>query len=324
MQELPVLLLTWRRPDATQRVLEVLRKVKPSTLYVASDGPRHKSDWDAIQCTRATIEKLVDWPCLVKKRYLSSNLGPGLSQSSSIDWFFGEQIKGLILEDDCIPHPDLFPFCSELLNRYEMDMRVWTISGSNHQLGRRRGNASYFFSRYHHSWGWATWRSRWQEYSQASQIWETLVSSTDAVNSLLDNLPSDLEAKYWMEKWIPLFVLSKPNWDYRWLLVCMANNGLTIIPNENLVENIGFGKDATHTTQLKKQGQLPERFFLRDHPICIYPNSQADQFTFDYHYGGLQLKKDRRLHNQILRRLRLIVTNPMHYIRKLNCYARGK
>ena len=156
--DIPVLLLTWRRPETTRQVIEAIRPVAPSRLYVASDGPRNAVEARAVDATRALMTQLVDWPCQIKTRYSETNQGCQLGVSAAITWFFEHEQAGIVLEDDCVPHPDFFPYCRELLMRYWDDSRVWCISGDNFQAGVWRGEGSYYFSRYNHCWGWATWR----------------------------------------------------------------------------------------------------------------------------------------------------------------------
>ena len=133
--DVPVLLLTWRRPDTTRQVLDALRPVLPSKLYVASDGPRNEAEAKAVQATRDLVGELVDWPCQLRTRFRPENQGCQLGVSSAITWFFEQEESGIVLEDDCVPHQDFFPYCCELLERYRHDTRIWCISGDNYQDG---------------------------------------------------------------------------------------------------------------------------------------------------------------------------------------------
>ncbi|OUC08639.1 hemolytic protein HlpA-like protein, partial [Litorilinea aerophila] len=161
----PVIFLIFNRPDTTAQVFAEIAKARPRRLLVVADGPRpHRPD-DVEKCsaTRAVIER-VDWPCEVSCDFAEENLGGRRRISSGLTWAFSQVEAAIVLEDDCLPHPTFFPFCEELLNRYCHDERIMAITGDNFQFGRSRTKYSYYFSRYFHSWGWATWRRAWQHY----------------------------------------------------------------------------------------------------------------------------------------------------------------
>lgn len=149
----------FNRPDVTKKAFNEIRKVQPDILLVVSDGPSHHKQGEAEKCleTRAIIDQ-VDWDCKVLTNYSDVNLGCAKRILSGLDWIFGNFERAIILEDDCLPDPSFFPFCEELLERYKNDDRVMSISGQNSQFGRSRTSYSYYFSRYAHCWGWATWR----------------------------------------------------------------------------------------------------------------------------------------------------------------------
>ena len=119
---------------------------------------------------RAVVEQ-VDWNCEILRDYADVNLGMKRREKSGFDWVFSEVEEAILLEDDCVPHPNFFRFCENLLDRYRNDTRVKTISGSNYQFGRRGTEDSYYFSRYAPTWGWATWRRAWKFYDGEMKLW---------------------------------------------------------------------------------------------------------------------------------------------------------
>src|SRR3954453_1153033 len=163
--ETAVALLLFRRPEETARVFERIREARPRKLFLVADGPRPGNEEDAQGCeqARAVVER-VDWPCDVVRDFADENLGLKKRIPRGLHRVFGEAPEAIILEDDCLPHPSFFRYCAELLERYRDDERVMMISGDNFQGGRRRTPDSYYFSRYVHSWGWATWRRAWQHF----------------------------------------------------------------------------------------------------------------------------------------------------------------
>jgi len=285
MFSIPVLLLCWRRPVATRQVIDALRLLEPANIFVACDGadPDRFGEAQRVAATRAVIDEEITWPCKIKYLYAEANQGCHIGVSRAINWFFGEVEEGIILEDDCIPHPDFFPYCATLLERYRHDMRVWCISGSNFQNGQWRGDGSYYFSRYNHCWGWASWRSRWHHYDDELSQWSALRKS-----GLLAAIFEDpVERTYWCRNWQTLLDKGVPDsWAYRWTFTCLANGGLTALPNHNLVNNVGFGEDATHTKGCTIDTTAIEGINPHNHPSFLLRDVAADRYTFDTIFGG--------------------------------------
>ena len=167
-----VLFLVFNRPDTTLKIFNAIRDLKPSRLYLASDGPRKNIDGEKekVDIVRKIVTA-VDWDCDVKTLFREKNLGCGVGVSEAITWFFQNEKEGIILEDDDLPHPDFFIFCESMLDRYRNNHEILTISGNNFQNGNIRGEASYYFSKYFHSWGWASWRRSWEIYSREILFW---------------------------------------------------------------------------------------------------------------------------------------------------------
>ena len=244
----PILLIAWRRPDTLRQVINAIRPLSPSRVFVACDGPNPNrlGEDEKVAATRAVIESDIDWHCHMERLYSDENQGCRLGVSRAITWFFDQVEEGIILEDDCVPHPDFFLYTTTLLDRYRNDTRVWCISGNNFQNGHWRGDGSYYFSRYNHCWGWASWRRCWSHYDAELTQWPELRNS-HFLKTIFDDA---FESQYWSEIWQKLFKRGHPDtWDYQWSFTCFINGGLTALPNRNLVSNVGFGLDGTHTTQ---------------------------------------------------------------------------
>jgi hypothetical protein len=299
----PLLLIAWRRPHTLRQVINAIRPVAPTRLYVACDGPNPERPGEAekVAATRALIEQEIDWPCQIERLYSGVNQGCRLGVSRAITWFFEQVEEGIILEDDCVPHPDFFPYCTTLLERYRHDTRVWCISGNNFQNGQWRGAGSYYFSRYNHCWGWASWRRCWQQYDADLSQWSALRDS-----GLLETVFEDpLERQYWSAIWQRLVDEGHPDtWDYQWTFTCLANSGLTALPNVNLVSNVGFGEDATHTTGVADPTVADQGLGGLNHPQFVLRDVLADRYSFDHHYGGDALRLSRQLLPRVKARLR--------------------
>ena len=280
-----VLFLVFNRPDTTAQVFEAIRQAKPPRLYVAADGPREGREGEAERVARVReIATAVDWPCQVKTLFREENLGCKYAVSGGITWFFENEEQGIILEDDCLPHPDFFGFCETLLERYASDERVWVITGDNFQIGQKRGEGAYYFSRYNHVWGWASWRRAWQKADMDIKFWPEWKHSA----AWQATMPDKVERKYWSKIFDRMYRAEIDTWDYPWTASVWFHGGLTATPNVNLVSNIGFGPDSTHTANPNDPNANRKTMPLEEiiHPSDVKRDKQADLFTFNQHYGG--------------------------------------
>jgi hypothetical protein len=223
-----VLFLVFNRPETTKQVFEAIRQAKPPRLYVAADGPRANREGEAARASQVReIATAVDWPCELKTLFRDENLGCKNAVSSGIDWFFENEEQGIILEDDCLPHPDFFTFCETLLNRYASDERVWVVTGDNFQDGQQRSDGSYYFSRYNHVWGWASWRRAWTKRDMNIQFWPNWRESPEWKAWL----PDRVERKYWTKIFDQMYRQEIDTWDYPWTASVWFHGGLSATPN---------------------------------------------------------------------------------------------
>lgn len=287
MLNTPVAFFIFNRPSLTEVVFEAIRKAKPKKLLVIADGPRFPEEIEKCEKARTIIDK-IDWECNLLVNFSEYNLGCKKRLSTGLNWVFTEVEQAIILEDDCLPTPSFFNFCELLLERYRNDERVMMISGNNFQNGQSRTEYSYYFSKYSHIWGWASWRRAWNCYDVEMKTWPEY-RETNIIKSICDNL---YEEKYWTEVFDKTFAGLIDTWDYQWLYTCWNQSGFSIVPNCNLVSNIGFGSDGTHCIGDSSWTRLPT-FDIWDikHPPFIYRNQAADIHTFDIHYGGKFLKE---------------------------------
>ena len=272
----PVLILAFNRPHTTQRVLEALGAARPAKVWFAVDGPRAGRPGDAQAVGRVQeLARELGRECELRTLFREANLGCKVAVSQAISWFFSEVESGIILEDDCVAHPSFFPFAAELLERYRDDERIAMVSGDNFQQGRRRTPYSYYFSRYTHIWGWASWRRAWARYDHAMRAWPELRDG----GWLTDILGERSAVEYWTRIFDDTHGERNTSWAYRWMYSAWSNSALTVLPNFNLVSNIGFGQEATHTVThdaAKAALGLAEMAFPLRHPPYVVRDAQAD------------------------------------------------
>ena len=283
-----VLFLVFNRPDTTREVFASIRRIKPPRLYVAADGPRESREHEAEQVKRVRqIATSIDWPCELTTLFRDENLGCKAAISEAISWFFEHEEEGVILEDDCLADDEFFHFCEQMLDRYRDDQRVWMITGNNFQGENWRGEAAYYFSRYSHIWGWASWRRAWQHYDGDLSFWPGWKES-DAWKSVC---PDAGERRYWSRAFSRSYESRVDSWAYPWMASVWHGSGLTVTPNRNLVTNIGFGTEATHTRSANARLLVPLAPLGQiTHPAEVSACAEADAYVFKHVFSDTFLE----------------------------------
>ncbi len=305
----PILFLVFNRPDLTQIVFNRIREIKPKYLFVAADGPRTENDTDEIKCrqVREIISNSIDWTCELKTLYREENIGCRDAVSGAIDWFFEQVEMGIILEDDVLPDLSFFSFCEELLLLYKDDQRVMQITGVNVVGSWRKNLGHYFFSNFGGIWGWATWKRAWDRYDPNLSEWNTEVRRL--IRTYFD---SNTFVKK-IELFDQLKLRKIDTWDYQWTFSKLINHGLSVVPCSNLIKNIGFRLDATHTKNSGSKWSDLECFSMQL-PLRINSIIIPD---IDYDKNFMSES------NQALSESNKLVVNGSTIIRKLKIYIKN-
>jgi hypothetical protein len=307
----PVAFLVFNRPDLTEITFQAIAQAKPLTLLLIADGPRFPEEVEKCEKVRNII-KNVDWNCDVLTNFSEVNLGCKKRVSSGLDWVFSTVEEAILIEDDCLPNPSFFTFCQTLLERYRHDPRIMHISGSNFQDGQSRTNSSYYFSRYSHIWGWASWRRAWKYYDPDMKSW-TEFKQQNLLSQLFEN-PD--EVMYWHKVFERTASGDIDTWDFQWQYTCWVQNGLSILPNVNLTSNLGYDRtDATHTRRPNSYANLPTvEMESIQHPSFIVRNKVADSYTYQGLLGGRYRTFSGKVHQKLLQ----IKGNVEKYLTALN------
>ncbi len=277
---LPILVLAFNRPDLLKDQLEFLNSHNCSTVYISIDGPR-KGKFNEDSLVAECIDLARKYIPENRINIFSANQGCRLGVVGGINWFFERESCGLILEDDVRFNPLFLHFAAVALSRYEFEFSVGSISGytpidlsQNECMG-----ANTFFHPYFSSWGWATWRSRWEKYSLEQSDWEQV---------LLEKRMPRLERTFWREKFSSVFDDSMDTWDYQFILSNFRFGWNTLVPRANLVTNVGFRPDATHTRN-HRDFALNEAFDLdvneHDWPNSTVANDEISRIILRRQYG---------------------------------------
>lgn len=238
MSSTPIAFFIYNRPETTLKVFEAIKLVRPERLFIIGDGPKDDNDKKIVNQCRLIVNQ-VDWKCDLKIDFSEKNLGCAERIVSGLNWVFDQVDNAIILEDDCLPDSSFFSFCESLLEYYKFDDSIMHISGFN-CLDSVEINESYFYSRFViPPWGWATWKRAWLNFNKELDTWQQI--KTWAFQNINPNYFAD---------WTDMFENIKTNkttWDVPWNMDVWKHNGLGIIPKKNLVQNIGFGPQATFT-----------------------------------------------------------------------------
>ena len=293
-----IVLIIFNRPNETKRVLEQIKIAKPKKLYIIADAPRKNVDGE-IELNKSCKDLIdnINWECEVIKNYAEENLGCGLRISSGLSWVFSFEEQAIILEDDCLPSPAFFTFCDQMLEKYKNENSVFHISGTRWNEEFNTEN-DYFFSRYAHIWGWATWSRAWNKYDYHLNSWNHILSK----NRLKNHFQGAVEFEFWNEKFKNTFLSTKKTtWDYQWQFTMSINNKLCIIPSKNLISNIGVS--GTHLNNLKLSStkyfnrKVYNDFIVLNEPKDLKYNNSFDKYHFRKHfYNSITKRIGNKLH----------------------------
>jgi GR25 family glycosyltransferase involved in LPS biosynthesis len=272
----PVVIIIFQRPELTEKLVSKIGDVRPKDLFIIADGPKNKTEGTLCAAARKAAEK-IDWDCQVHKIYSSKNMGLRKRVVTGLNQVFEQVDRAIILEDDCIPSEHFFKFCDQMLIKYKDHSNVTTISGNNFLFNKLAIDESYYFSRYPLIWGWATWKRAWKIYDDELLKWPNYKSE----NALLKIFSNQAIASYWTYIFDKVAGGYINSWAYRWTYSNLFAGGMTIIPSKNLVSNIGYGAQSTHTFFKSRRMGMPTDTleFPLHHPKQVKLNHKADKIV---------------------------------------------
>jgi len=299
----PILIIGFNRPDIIKQTFEYIRKAKPIKLYVAIDGPRPEKEGEAdlVKQVKEVVEN-VDWPCETHYKYNETNKGAEVTVSSAISWVFEKEEYAIILEDDIIAPMSFLKFAQEMLIKYKTFKTISYITGCNFTPIRVPDNSDYFFAKYGHYWGWATWKRAWKGFDL-----NITVSKEYLKMSYLKSITScRKEARYYKKLFININKRGKGNnaWDTIALYLHRINGTLAIIPRVNLTSNIGVYGLHAHGRTKHHFRPFDENFIVKRHPDKIEYFEEYDKF----HFKNYILKNKSPLWKRIIRKLKSSLT----------------
>lgn len=303
MFETAILFIIFKRKETALKVLEIIKQVKPKYLYIAADGWRDENE--KIKCleTREAVLKAINFECEIKTLFRDKNLGCCDGVAGAIQWFFENVEQGIILEDDCLPEISFFDYCEKLLNYYKDNERIMHITGDS-PLDRKVGEASYYFATIQHCWGWASWRRAWKYYDSTMKT----ISFKDMKKTLKKRYKDFNIRDYWQNWFYRTGDIN--TWDYQWTYSIISKDGICINPNLNMVSNIGFGADSTHTSNSEDENANRKTYPMDTeniiHPSKIECDREADFEIAIKRFGLIPFSLKHNLSREIKRIIRQI------------------
>ena len=275
--QVPVAVFVFKRVELAKKMLKCLEQIRPTKLFVISDGPRRgvTGEQEQVEQVRALFNQ-VSWPCEIKRNYDRENMGCDVRVPSGISWVFEQVEEAVILEDDCIPTEDFFPYVQNVLEYYRDNPRVMMVAGSNSMMNYRMKDSFCFTARVY-TWGWATWKRAWGRYTGDLNTWQEIQRD----GTFARTYPGRI--RHFVKKELDYYAQQgKFPWDYLWWVSCMKAGGLCVVPCVNLISNEGFGEDATHT---QDAGNYDGKTYRMEFPLRIPEKVERDRKIDRYDRG---------------------------------------
>ena len=302
MFKVPVLLILYNRVEETHDVFQVLRTVQPTDLYVAGDAAKPDSVLDRMHVYQARAVIQPEWPCQVHKLWQDNHLGKSQMVATAIKWFFEQEEEGIILFDDTVPGYDFFPYCEQLLEKYRNNKKIFSIGGFYWRHRRRKrykkrmkkGESSYFFSAYASTWGFATWKNRWTDFSLSMDQY----SKEDFEKMIEPYMKKKKQKIYWINRFNSLKKYKATHWASQYNFHIWAHEGLCITPYLNLVTNMGFRKQKERKIRHLKRNAYPIMPLV--HPDDIHQNYEEDRYMFRHIFNGAYITLFKNWLNELI------------------------
>lgn len=244
------ILFTYQRSGHTRRVLEALSEntLLPEKLYIFQDGMKESTndyEWKKVN----EIIQNVDW-CETKVHISKANKGLARSVETGISQVLRECDAAIILEDDCVPCKGFMSFMISALNRYEENQQVYSVSGYAWDIDLLHMECDAYFNGRICSYGWGTWKDRWNQYEEDYRILSKIKKNKTA-NERLEIWGQDLK-----EMVIGNVIDRCDSWAVFWALKVIEKGGYCLSPYKSFIHNIGFDGSGTHGAKLQSDDEV--------------------------------------------------------------------
>lgn len=162
----PIVLFTYKRLNTLKQTIESLQQnylATESDLYIFSDAAKGIEDKESVDSVRNYIKTIKGFKSVT---ITESEVNKGLATSiiEGVSQILKTHETVIVLEDDLVSTNNFLDFMNESLTKYEDETAIFSISGFSFNLNLEK---KYFYDVYFlnrgWSWGWATWRDRWEK-----------------------------------------------------------------------------------------------------------------------------------------------------------------
>lgn len=278
MFKTPIAIFCHQRYEKTKKLLSLIKKINPYKIYIIHDGPIKKNEIE-----NKKVYELINNVSFNHKEIISSSINLGLKKRivSGLNAVFEKENKAIIIEDDCFPNEDFFYFCEKILEIYKNSKNISGVTGNNFQK-KKVNNDEYYFSKFSHIWGWATWDHVWKDFDLDIKFWNSFKNSDDWYK-IHDNV---FERKFWERVYDKVYLSEINSWAYSNQLCNWYYGRLTVTPNVNLVKNFGFDNFSTNTKtenmKLIKETKMIDLSNVFEKKII--QSKHADNYVFENIY----------------------------------------
>ena len=249
----PVAIFFYNRKEKICNSIKSLIKLENTNsfkFYIFSDGPKNSNENDLINEIRSEVKNLtLNLNVEIIER--EKNLGLSKSIIEGVNYVFKSYDKIIVLEDDLVIHRQFFSFLQESLEKYEDKKMVYQISGHSY-FENNVVSESPFFLPLTNSWGWGTWKDRWEKFLEEKKAYDKNILLK------LNKYNFNLKGRYNFFKILKKSFDNKvDSWAILWYYYIFKNNGIVLYPPRSFVKNEGFDGSGTHTI-LNSKGDLDD------------------------------------------------------------------
>lgn len=247
--DIPIVLFIFKRGDKAAKILAHISQIKPQKIYLIADGPRNIEEKTETESCRKKVEEAINWECDVIKNYASTNRGVYENIAGGAKWVFKREKWAIFLEDDNFPELSFFPFCREMLHRYEDNLRILWICGTNYKINTYfPEGTSYYFTQHMMPCGWASWRDKFTHYYDGEL---NLLEDGASLKKIKQLDYSKALKKQDISNWNRELSRKKnglkfDSWDYQMSFTIRIHDLVGIVPKYNQITNIGVDNLSIH------------------------------------------------------------------------------
>lgn len=239
----PVVVFAFNRIKTLKDCIKALlanSEAVTTDLFVFVDGPRANKEGEAekVEAVRDYVKSISGFKSLTY-HFSKSNKKLGPSIIAGVTEVINEYDKAIIVEDDLIVANNFLSYMNQGLDLYKNNEKVFSVCGYTNKVNRQ---ADYPYDAYFcvrsSSWGWATWKDRWESVDWELKEWNAVEKKGKAFNHWGGSDCFKM-LKDWKRG-------KNHSWAIRFCFAEFVQNRLSLFPMKSLVNNAGFDGQGTN------------------------------------------------------------------------------